>query len=58
MVAAPREVLKVLSPAAAEMAEFNAEADAVFVLYMLPVWVMETAASVCLSRGWTLAGEV
>jgi hypothetical protein len=40
---------------AAEMAEFRAEAEAVFVLYMEPVCVTETAASVCWSMGWTLA---
>lgn len=43
--------------ASAEMAEFRAEAEAVLVLYMEPVCVTETAASVCWSMGSTLARE-
>jgi hypothetical protein len=43
---------------AAEMAELRADAEAVLVLYMEPVWVTETAASVCWSMGSTLAWEV
>jgi hypothetical protein len=47
----------VSSVLAAEMAELRAEAEAVLVLYMEPVCVTETAASVCWSMGSTLARE-
>ena len=50
------EVERVL--VAAEMAELRAKAEAVLVLYIEPVCVTETAASVCWSRGSTLAVEV
>jgi hypothetical protein len=50
------EVERVL--VAAEIAELRAEAEAVLVLYIDPVCVTETAASVCWSRGSTLAKEV
>lgn len=54
-VEATTAVARVL--ASAEMAEFRAEAEAVLVLYMEPVCVTETAASVCWSMGSTLARE-
>lgn len=50
--------LTAVSMVEALMAEFRADAEAVLVAYIEPVWVTELAASVCWSRGWTLAWEV